>query len=189
MKAAHQRFRLRDDVARAVRILALWICLATVACLSAGCERSRDGEASNQASEAISKDRIWSFMINDSTPSARIRKWNKQELRGLMIIDQNRAAFFQQFSPLVRQIGDEIDIKIDACEAIMRPRRGPSSRSRLRMDQLRFLFRDHQWNVDGIGMASSPNCFARRSKQAACRSAQSSRCRAWRRGTYLSNHA
>ena len=121
MKAAHQRFRLRDDVARAVRILALWICLATVACLSAGCERSRDGEASNQASEAISKDRIWSFMINDSTPSARIRKWNKQELRGLMIIDQNRAAFFQQFSPLVRQIGDEIDIKIDACEAIMRP--------------------------------------------------------------------
>jgi len=61
---------------------------------------------------------MWSYMVNDATPDARIRKWTKPRLRGLMIVDQSRAKFHQQFSPLLRQVGESIGVKIDVCGVV-----------------------------------------------------------------------
>jgi hypothetical protein len=85
---------------------------------SSGCEQAHAQDSSN-ASEDFAKDLMWSYMVNDATPDARIRKWTKPRLRGLMIVDQSRAKFYQQFSPLLRQVGENIGVKIEVCRAIV----------------------------------------------------------------------
>ena len=83
-----------------------------------GCKQARAQDAPNTQADTATKDLIWSYMVNDATPEARIRKWTKPRLRGLMIIDQSRAKFHQQFSPLLHQVGESIGLEIDVCGAI-----------------------------------------------------------------------
>jgi hypothetical protein len=103
-------------VARLLTSLALATCLMAVLGFSSGCKQAHAQDSSN-ASEDVAKDLMWSYMVNDATPDARIRKWTKPRLRGLMIVDQSRAKFHQQFSPLLRQVGENIGVKIEVCRA------------------------------------------------------------------------
>jgi hypothetical protein len=87
---------------------------------SSGCKQAHAQDGPNTQGEFATKDLIWSYMVDDATPDARIRKWMKPRLRGLMIIDQSRAKFHKQFSPLLHQVGESIGVKIDLCGAIAR---------------------------------------------------------------------
>jgi hypothetical protein len=86
---------------------------------SSCCKRALAQDGPNPAGDPASNDLVWSYMVNDTTPDARIRKWTKTRLRGLMIVDQSRAKFHQQFSPLLHQVGESIGVRIDLCEAIV----------------------------------------------------------------------
>lgn len=118
MSAAHHRSSPRSGVARLLGLLALMTCLMAVVGFSSGCKRAHAQDGPNTAEGSASKDLMWSYMVNDATPDARIRKWMKPRLRGLMIVDQSYAKFHQQFSPLLRQVGESIGVKIDVCGAI-----------------------------------------------------------------------
>jgi hypothetical protein len=117
MTAIHRRLGSSKGTARLLRVLVLWAGLMAVIVVSSGCDQHK---SSDRLDRSMSSDLIWSFMINDSAADARIRKWNKSELRGLMIIDQARAEFYPQFSALLHQVGEGIGIKIEICRAIVR---------------------------------------------------------------------
>ena len=120
MSEAHHRSCPRSGVTPLLGVLALTTCLIGVGGFSSGCKRAQAQDGPNTTEVSASKDLMWSYMVNDATPDARIRKWTKPTLRGLMIVDQSRAKFHQQFSPLLHQVGESIGIKIDVCGAIVK---------------------------------------------------------------------
>lgn len=119
MSSINGRLGARFDVGRHFSTLAFWTCVVAVVGLSSGCERQQHDQPASEAPDLISQDLIWSFMINDSAPNARIRKWTKPKLWGLMIVDQGYASFYQQFAPLLRQAGVESGIQIDVCNGTL----------------------------------------------------------------------
>ena len=53
-------------------------------------------------------------------PDARIRKWTKPKLWGLMIADQQYWEFHRHFAPLLRQAGHETGIQLDVCSGTLK---------------------------------------------------------------------
>lgn len=102
-----------------MRLPTLVSCMAFIVGLLAGCERQQENQSPNSPGPTISKDLVWSFFVSDTEPGARIRKWSKPELWGLIIVDPTRDAFYQQFAPLLRQAGEGSGVKIHVCEAIV----------------------------------------------------------------------
>ena len=84
-----------------------------------GCDGSEDGHSKTLSGSGAADDLIWSYMINEISSIDRIRKWDQANLKGLMIVDESRVQFYDQFTPLMRQVGEDIGIKIDACEAVV----------------------------------------------------------------------
>jgi hypothetical protein len=94
------------------------LCICLLICgLLLGCERKQESASEPNIQE--SKELLWSFMTSDSVSQPVIKKWTKSEIRGLMIVDEENIAFYKQFSPLIHQIGQEIGVNIELCEAAM----------------------------------------------------------------------
>lgn len=99
------------------RWLRICASLIVITSLTAACERQQANRTASPLES--SQDLIWSFMVNDSEQDARIKKWSKQELRGLMIVDIERAAFYDQFSALLQQAGKNINVNIETCVTVV----------------------------------------------------------------------
>jgi len=95
----------------------MWVSLIMMLGVATACEAQQTNDSSTPPKS--SQDLVWSFMVNDSEQDARIKKWTKKTLHGLVIVDQDRAAFYEQFSPLLREVGKSIDVDIETCSTVV----------------------------------------------------------------------